>query len=225
MVKTETDIKNVSLSRREREKIKRRNDMIDAAQNRFFGKGFDSVSMEEIARDLELSKPALYLYFKNKESLFLAVVLRGMVILQKTLTHAMAKQKSGLEKVQGFLEALCFEYVPKHQEYYKLLVVAREQHFMDMFEKHEIEGSEQFGNMAIELLTLVVEAIELGKEDGTIRENVEPLQTAIFLSVASEAAVQMTSEYKKLLTHRGLTMNDYLKHSTDLMLQGISTKS
>ncbi len=223
MTKIEPNIKNVSLSRREREKIKRCTDIIDAAQNRFFGKGFDSVSMDEIARDLELSKPALYLYFKNKESLYLAVVLRGMHILQETLTHAMAKQKSGLEKVQSFLEALCLEYVPKHQEYYELLVVTREQHFMDMFERHEIEGSKQFGNIAMEILTRVVEAIKLGKEDGTIRENVEPLQTAIFLSVASEAAVQMTPEYQKLLTQRGLTMNDYLKHSIDLMLQGIAT--
>jgi AcrR family transcriptional regulator len=38
--------------RKEREKQQRRNDIIDAAEKRFFEKGFDGVSMDEIARDL-----------------------------------------------------------------------------------------------------------------------------------------------------------------------------
>ena len=37
--------------------------------------------MDEIATEAELSKATLYLYFKDKESLFFAVVNRGIKIL------------------------------------------------------------------------------------------------------------------------------------------------
>lgn len=224
MAKREFNQDLEGLSRREREKLQRRNSIIDAAQKRFFGRGFDGVSMDEIAGDLELSKPALYRYFKNKESLYIAVVLRGMVILRDTLRDAVKKEKTGLDKVSGFLNALCFDYAHKHADYYRLITVAREQRFMDMFKRGEVEGAKEFGNMAFELLTFLVNAIKIGIEDNSIRENLEPLQTALFLVIASEAAVNMSSEYQQnLLTHRNIAKDEYLAHSIDLMLQGIST--
>ncbi|BDZ69820.1 helix-turn-helix domain-containing protein [Methanobacterium petrolearium] len=57
--------------RREREKEQRRNDIINAAEKLFFAKGYDDVSMNDIATEVELSKATLYLYFDNKEELFL----------------------------------------------------------------------------------------------------------------------------------------------------------
>jgi len=219
------DLNKEGLPRRERERLQRRNDIINAAEKKFFAKGFDGVSMEDIAKDLELSKPALYRYFKNKESLFFAVVLRGMVILRDTFKEAVAKENTGIEKASGFIRALCFDYVVNHFDYYRLLIAAREQRFMDMFKKHEIDGGNQFGNMALELLTFLVDAINLGIEDSTIREDVGPLQTAIFLVVACEAVVNMTPEYQNLLTQTGLTKDEYLQHSIDLMLRGITIEN
>ena len=212
------------LSRREREKLQRRTDIIDAAERRFLEKGFDGVSMDEIACDLELSKPTLYLYFKNKESLYLAVVLRGMLILRDTFKDAVTKEKTGIKKVVRFIRALCLDYVRKHPDYYRLLIVAREQRFMAMLRKHEIEGGDKFGNMAMELLTFLIDAIKLGIDDGTIREDLDPLQTAIFLVVASESVIQIAPEYQGLLTNRGLTLDEYLQHSIDVMLNGITVK-
>jgi TetR/AcrR family transcriptional regulator len=218
------DMQILGVSRREREKSQRGNEIICAAEHRFIEKGFDGVSMDDIAKDLELSKPALYRYFKNKESLYFAVALRGMGILRDTVKDAVAKEKTGIEKVSGFIQALCFDYAVNHFEYYRLLVAAREQRFMDMLKKQEIDGGSQFGNMMLELLNFFVDAINLGIEDGTIREDVGPLQTAIFLMLAFEAAVNITPEYQNLLTQTGLSKDEYLKHSIDLMLRGIAAE-
>ena len=68
-------------SRREREKQKRQNDIINAAEKVFFAKGYDNVTMEEIANEAEVNKALLYYYFKNKEALFFAVNLYGVKIL------------------------------------------------------------------------------------------------------------------------------------------------
>ena len=215
--------KLAGLSRREREKLKRRNDIIDSAQKRFFERSFDGVSMDDIAHDLELSKPALYRYFKNKESLYYAVVIRGMAILRDTIKEVVAKEKTGKNKVLSYIETLCFVYVRKYSDYYRLLIVAREKRFVDMFLRHEIEGAHEFGLMALELLNLLVDAIKLGIEDKTIREDLDPLQTAIFLVVTAEAIINLTPVYQNLVTQKGIGEDEFLRRSIDLMLQGIDS--
>jgi len=222
MAKTEPSNQTARLPRRERERLQRRNSIIDAAEKRFFESGFDGVSMDDIAHDLELSKPALYRYFKNKESLFYAVVLRGMVILRDTIKQAVNKEKTGRNKILGFIQSFCFDYVRKNADYYRLLNVAREQRFLDMFQRHEIERAHEFGQMALEMLTYLVDAIKLGIKDGTIRQSLDPLQTAIFLVVTAEATINLTPVYEDLVTQKNIKKDEYLQHSIDLMLHGIS---
>lgn len=217
------EFKQAALKRREREKLKRRNDIIDAAEKRFFKKDFDGVSMDDISHDLELSKPAIYRYFKNKESLFYAVVTRGMVILRDTLKEAVEKENTGMDKTSGYLEGLCFKYIRNYREYYKLLVVARESRFVDKFLRNEIEGAHEFGLLALELLNLLVDAITLGIKDGTARDDLDPLQTAIFLVVTAEASINLTPVYENLVTRKHIGREEYLRHSIDLMLQGIAS--
>jgi TetR/AcrR family transcriptional regulator len=217
---------NPTRSRREREKQQRKGSIVDAAQRRFFEAGFDDVSMDEIAGDLELSKPALYRYFKNKESLYMAVVLRGMTLLRDKLSDAVNKEKTGLDKVSGYLNALCFDYVPKHADYYRVITVAREQRFMDLFKRGQVEGAREFGNMAFELLTVLINALNMGIKDKTIRPDIEPLQTAVYLVVASEAAVNLSHEYQQnLLANRGISKADFLRHSIALILQGVAAEN
>lgn len=64
--------------RKAREKEQRRNDIINAAEKLFFSRSYDNVSMEDIAKEVELNRATLYLYFKNKDALFYAVVLRAV---------------------------------------------------------------------------------------------------------------------------------------------------
>jgi AcrR family transcriptional regulator len=223
MAKTELNKPMAKLPRREREKLQRRNSIIDAAEKRFLESGFDRVSMDDIALDLELSKPALYRYFKNKESLYYAVVLRGMVILRDTIKKAVEKEKTGREKVLGFIRSFCFDYSRMHSDYYRLLNVAREQRFLDMFLRHEIEEAHEFGLMALELLTFLMDAIKLGIKDGTIRQDLDPLQTAIFLAVTVEATINLTPVYENLVAQKNINKDEYLERSIDLMLHGIAS--
>ena len=223
MAKKNVNQPSQGLSRREREKLQRRNSIVDAAQKRFFANGFDGVSMDDIASDLELTKPALYRYFRNKESLYFAVVLRGMAILRDTLKTAVDEEGTGRGKALGFMEGFCFDYVCKHPDYYTMLNVAREKRFVDMFVRGEIDGAHEFGMMAFESLTLLVEAVRLGAKDGTLREDLDPLKTAIFLVVTVEATINLTPVYENLVTQQGISKEDYLRHAIDLMLHGIAS--
>jgi AcrR family transcriptional regulator len=62
--------------RKEREKERRRQQIMVAAKRVFSIKNFNKATMEDIAREAELSPGTIYLYFKNKEELFASLSLR-----------------------------------------------------------------------------------------------------------------------------------------------------
>lgn len=62
--------------RKEREKERRRQQIIVAAKRVFSEKGYNRSTIEDIAKEAELSPGTLYLYFKNKEELFASLSLR-----------------------------------------------------------------------------------------------------------------------------------------------------
>ena len=172
----------------------------------------------------KLSKPTIYLYFKNKESLFLAVVLRGIIILRDMFKAAVERETTGIEKGKAFARAF-FDYEQKYPEYYRLLMAARTRRFMSVVKTGNVDGARDFGNMSMEMLTLLLDAIKLGKEDGTIRKDIDPIETAIFMSMACEGAVQMTPEWEMLLKMNNLSIDRYYRHSIDVLLHGIAVEN
>ena len=63
--------------RKEREKESRRENIVDAAEKIIRVKGFEGMTMDDVAVIAELGKGTIYLYFKNKTDLYHAVVCRG----------------------------------------------------------------------------------------------------------------------------------------------------
>jgi len=60
----------------------KRRQIVDGARSVFLAQGFDAASMSDIARAAGVSKGTLYVYFKNKEQLF------GAIVEQECLAHA-----------------------------------------------------------------------------------------------------------------------------------------
>ncbi len=58
------------------EQDQKREMILEAALKRFKRFGLSKTTMEEVARDLEISKGSLYYYFSDKESIYVAVVER-----------------------------------------------------------------------------------------------------------------------------------------------------
>ncbi len=67
--------------RKKRERERRRQQIIVAAKRVFSAKGFNKTTMEDIAKEAELSPGTLYLYFKNKDELFASLSLRMLQFL------------------------------------------------------------------------------------------------------------------------------------------------
>ncbi|MFO7713264.1 TetR/AcrR family transcriptional regulator [Desulfosarcina sp.] len=93
--------------RKEREKERRRQQIIVAAKRVFSEKGFNKATMEDIAKEAELSPGTLYLYFKNKEELYASLSLRILQYLQIRVAHV--NKETGLhpdQKLRALMEAM-----------------------------------------------------------------------------------------------------------------------
>jgi TetR/AcrR family transcriptional regulator len=88
--------------------------IVDAAQKRFAHYGLEKATMHEIAEDLGISKAALYYYFKDKESLFKAVVLKEQNAFCSQMDKIIASDKG--------IHIVLKNYIEKRIEYLKALL-------------------------------------------------------------------------------------------------------
>lgn len=93
--------------RKERERERRRQQIIVAAKRVFSDRGFSKATMEDIAREAELSPGTLYLYFKNKDELYASLSLRILQYLIIRLEHVNANAELGPGgKVDALIDAM-----------------------------------------------------------------------------------------------------------------------
>lgn len=65
-----------NLSKREANKLRKREIIIDTAEKLFLQKDFDTTSMNDISKESHHTKRTIYQYFTSKEDLFYAVALK-----------------------------------------------------------------------------------------------------------------------------------------------------
>ncbi|WP_155306517.1 TetR/AcrR family transcriptional regulator [Desulfosarcina widdelii] len=97
--------------RREREKDRRRQQIMIAARRMILEKGYSCATMEDIAREAELSAGTLYLYFKNKEELYASLSIRILQYLLIRLEHVNKEANtSSDERLESLNNALLDVY-------------------------------------------------------------------------------------------------------------------
>ena len=106
--------------RKEREKENRREEIIKAAKKLIAPHGVDGMSMNQVADRTELNKATLYLYFGNKDDLIDAIVLEGLIMLDKRFQQAEQQSKSSLEKVLDLMK-ITFEFYKQYPVYFQTM--------------------------------------------------------------------------------------------------------
>ncbi|MBW2564163.1 MAG: TetR/AcrR family transcriptional regulator [Deltaproteobacteria bacterium] len=84
--------------RKEREKERRRQQIIIAAKRIFSAKGFNKATMEDIAKEAEISPGTIYIYFKNKDELYASLSIRILQHLNIRLEHVKNQNNVNVEQ-------------------------------------------------------------------------------------------------------------------------------
>jgi len=92
-----------TLTRREREQLRHRREILEAALVLFSEKGYHNVSMQEIAQEAEFAVGTLYKFFENKEDLYKALVLEHAEKFHMALDRAIKEPREETDKIRNYV--------------------------------------------------------------------------------------------------------------------------
>ncbi len=98
-------MRDKKLPRREREKLRQRQEILASAVELFSEKGYHNVSMHEIAEEAEFAIGTLYKFFRNKEDLYKALILGQAEKFHDALTKAIQEPDDEIERLRNYVRA------------------------------------------------------------------------------------------------------------------------
>jgi AcrR family transcriptional regulator len=233
--------------RKEREKEQRRNDILGAAEKLFFARGYDNVTMDDIAKAVELNKATIYLYFKDKESLYFTIVLRGITILHAWVRESESKAESGSEKLWEIgraYSAFAKEY-PDYNRAYNYFYSGRFElarvtnvdwptvtglsildggaRFWNIIDSAANRASSEVAGHIIELnreiFALIRNAIKEGIEEGRFIPELDPEEAAVVFTLLLESVPRMRPDLAMVLDSKSIGQQKFARDVGDFMVQ------
>jgi AcrR family transcriptional regulator len=90
------------LERRGKEKDSRKKLILKSARTLFFKKGFNNVTVDEIAKSSELGKGSIYLYFNSKEEIYAQILLNDIEDFNQQVSVLLNKKKIAADLLVEF---------------------------------------------------------------------------------------------------------------------------
>ncbi len=203
--------------RKQRERERRRQQIMIAAKRVFSVKGFSRATMEDIAKEAELSPGTLYLYFKNKDELFSSLSIRILQYLNIRLEHVANDRslETGALKIESLKEAMLDVY-----KFDPLMLI-------NMF---HLQSSETIRNLSPELLSEIktlsrsslktmCRIFEEGQKDGYLIDRPSIVLADIVLALFS--GIVLWEESKKSINDEKNFLEQTLNTAFEIFNRGI----
>ncbi|WP_025684865.1 TetR/AcrR family transcriptional regulator [Paenibacillus maysiensis] len=147
-------------------RIKRRINIIEAAQIVFTNKGFEQATMQEIAKEAGLGVATIFRYFPKKEQLIVSVASRIVQSEFEVLSEIVRGKGNCYDKLDRIFGALIFFQNTEHQRNSKLIEAFECYVAMS---KEPLEDIEIYQAQYNKLIALFSELALLGEQDGSVR--------------------------------------------------------
>jgi AcrR family transcriptional regulator len=161
--------------RRAREKAQRRREILDAARQEFFERGFHTPTVDDVAARAEVSKGTIYLYFKSKEEILAHLLLEGLDLLLAEMEAAYDSEFP--PPAEAGLQALAHAYLSfcqNNPNYFRLIMAFDRGRFEESI-SHDLYV--EVLNRSLRGLALVRQTIETGTASGVFHAD-DPWQAA-----------------------------------------------
>jgi len=164
-------------TRRQEKKIRRREEILDAAELVFGEKGPSAATMDDVAEAAQVSKGTVYLYFENKDDLFVALTHRPMDAVLARFAELVEDDVDGLTLVRRLIEAHQ-STIHKHASQMRLAIAS----LCGGFEPDpETPSLRHYGQRVALLRGTYLRAIERGIADGSLKPDLDPREVAAAL--------------------------------------------
>ncbi len=183
------------LSRKEREKFARQQDILNAARDLFIRKGFHNTTLEEIAHHAEFGKGTIYNYFGSKEELFYGIIEQLGAETFELIKSALATPGGAREKLTAYAKAIIAQ-ARSHTDLFRLI-------FQEMHRAESPEYKEKLKQLDVrrkESLELALQPIREDIQAGKIRA-IDPVKMiALFDGMVRSYCIDLFKNHLLLST-------------------------
>ena len=204
----------MSQKRKERLKEIHTTCVLETAEELFENKGFDAVSMDEVAFNTGISKSTVYVYFKSKQIIWDSIVCKYMELLLEDAKKA----ADGEGSFEDRYYRLCFDIA-------------------DIFEKHPLFCKSTLGKISVDMEQElykkiydigeqtneeIARFIRSGIEEGVVRKDIDIYPAVIMMWSSISGIISMANDKEEYLKLRfDMTKEEYLKKAFRMLLEGV----
>ena len=155
---------SVIQARKERERAAREKLILDHAQRLLLRDGFQNLNLDEIAEAVEYSKGTLYLHFKSKEDLALAVVTRALKERADLFDRTLQFQGRSRERARAVGFACC-HFANVYPDYFNVDMMLKSHSF---WEKADEVRQHQYGMQGARCFRVMHRIVTDGLQSGDL---------------------------------------------------------
>jgi AcrR family transcriptional regulator len=152
-----------------------RNEILAVAREEFARHGLSGARVEAIAARTSTVKRMIYYYFGSKEGLYLAVLEDAYAHIRQSEAELSLDQYPPAEAIRRLIE-FTFDYDEAHPDFIRL--VATE----NTLDARHIAKSKSIQALNRGAITLLQGVLDRGKQDGTFRPDVDPVDVHLLIS-------------------------------------------
>ena len=199
--------------RRVEEKERRRAEIIDAAEKLYAKKGWDAVTMDQVAKSARLSRALLYVYFRDRDELQFAIGERALKVLREKFTEAVAQHARGIDQIEAIGRAY-MNYAREFPHYFDIC---------SRFQSHAVSATAGPTESACAVagdasMMVVVGAIRTGIADGSMRNDIgDPMLFAVALWAFTHGVIQVAMAKGNELERLGVTVPHFGEYALSLL--------
>ncbi len=160
---------------RQRDADRSQNTILAAARDEFAQHGLGGARMDRIAERAGLNKRLIYYYFQDKETVFQAVLEQSYRDIREAEQQLNLLELQPADALRRLVE-FTWSYYLQHPEFLTLLNSA------NLHRARHLEESRRARELNSPLIEMLARILERGREEGSFRGGVDPLQ--LYISIA-----------------------------------------
>jgi AcrR family transcriptional regulator len=181
-----------------------RDHILEVAGRVFGERPFHMVHMDDVARRSGVAKGTVYLYFRGKRQLYLAVLFEGMEALRRRLESAAAPTGAPLDRLHATVASLLDQ--PSHRREILALLLPSEQRLTREESRQWIRRRERLSQS---VRTVIADAVAAG----ALR--------SVDLALGEEMLLGIVRGLRAL-PRRGASADEVARDGTELLLHGLA---
>lgn len=170
--------------------------------------------MNDVAKQAEMARGTLYLYFKNKNDIYAAIAIRAAKILGEMFSEVQPQNLTGIEKIRA-LSSTYYQFYKKHAGYYHAYYHSG---VFDYKSSHNMEKLKEVRKINFQVVS---DAIKEGFADGTVREDIDPVATTLIMLSMSNNVNNIIPVTQMYMDEYELTQDELFESSLEMVLRSI----